>query len=398
MNHLGIGERIRAERERGGRTQVAVAGLCGITVDYLSQIERGLRVPSLEVLASVARELGVPIASLLGESQKAAPPAVSIDDAVARALLGVPPRGSGAVLSAAQLRDRVEAVWRMWQSSPHRFSEAATVLPALIAEVEAARRACQSPTVGERERRDVLRCAADLYGLLRSYCRRTGRSDLSVMVADRALRAAEEADCPVRIAAAHWNLGHVLLGDGRAEEAEHVARQGADRLSAVTQSHDVVAMRGALELVVALGQTGTRQWWRARRHLEERAAPLALRSGEHNVMWTVFGPTNVLLHQLSLEMEAGETSEALRIADHVDTSNVPSRERRFTFGLHIARCYAMRREDTAVLLHLLDLEQVAPEDLSRSPVARDLVEQLVARSRPTYRPQAVGLAERMGLL
>lgn len=35
-------------------------------------------------------------------------------------------------------------------------------------------------------------------------------------------------------------------------------------------------------------------------------------------MWTVFGPVNVALHAMSLEMETdGEAAEALRLADDV---------------------------------------------------------------------------------
>ncbi len=218
------------------------------------------------------------------------------------------------------------------------------------------------------------------------------------MVADRALRMAEDADDPVRIAAAHWNLGHVLLGDGQPDNAEHVARQGMDRLPTAPASRDALAMRGALELVVVLAQIRRKQWWKARESLTARVGPLAAQVGDGNTMWTVFGPTNVGLHHLSLEMEAGETTEALRIADQVDTSGLPSRERRFTFGLDIARCYDLRREDTAVLLHLIDLEQTAPEDLTRSPEARDMIQRLVRRVRPTYRAQAVALAERAGVV
>ncbi|MER6847707.1 hypothetical protein AB0A81_21250 [Streptomyces flaveolus] len=35
--------------------------------------------------------------------------------------------------------------------------------------------------------------------------------DLATIAADRAQRAAEDADDPLRIAAAQWNLGHVLV-------------------------------------------------------------------------------------------------------------------------------------------------------------------------------------------
>ncbi|MDH6699560.1 helix-turn-helix transcriptional regulator [Streptomyces sp. MAA16] len=50
---LLIGDRIRLYR--GGRRQDAVAGLVGISPDYLSQIERGLKVPSLPILHSPAQ-------------------------------------------------------------------------------------------------------------------------------------------------------------------------------------------------------------------------------------------------------------------------------------------------------------------------------------------------------
>ncbi|NEB56989.1 helix-turn-helix transcriptional regulator [Streptomyces griseus] len=42
----------------GRRAQAAVAGLCGISTDYLSQIERGRKTPSVDVLARLAAELG----------------------------------------------------------------------------------------------------------------------------------------------------------------------------------------------------------------------------------------------------------------------------------------------------------------------------------------------------
>lgn len=52
----------------------------------------------------------------------------------------------------------------------------------------------------------------------------------------------------------------------------------------------------------------------------------------------------------------------------------------------------------AVLVHLLELEQLAPEDLERSPLAQKLVASLVRQARPTYRRQVVALAERLQLL
>lgn len=45
-----IGDRIRFHRQAQRKTQAVVAGLAGISEDYLSQIERGLKTPTLGLL------------------------------------------------------------------------------------------------------------------------------------------------------------------------------------------------------------------------------------------------------------------------------------------------------------------------------------------------------------
>ena len=51
-----IGERLRFYRMAKGKTQAVVAGLAGVTEDYLSQIERGLKTPTLAAGASVLED------------------------------------------------------------------------------------------------------------------------------------------------------------------------------------------------------------------------------------------------------------------------------------------------------------------------------------------------------
>ncbi|MEV3927208.1 helix-turn-helix domain-containing protein [Actinomadura coerulea] len=398
-----MGQKVKYyRRKNGNRTQAAIAGLCGITERYLQQIEAGQRVPSADVLARLAAELGVPIAALLTEEPVEEPGApVTAAPAIARALMGYGPPRSSAAMRPAQLREQVEKAWSTWQSSKDRFTEAASVLPGLIGDVEHAVRVHREGS-DAGARREVLRVAADLYGLLRSYCRRAGRLDLSLMVADRAIRAAEDADDPVRIAAAQWNLGHVLLSHNEpeaVEEAKDVALYAVDQLRKTPATAETQAVEGALELVAVVSDARRRRWWAARERLEQRAAPLASRVGEgSNVQWTVFGPTNVHMHAMSIEMLAGEASEGLRLADKIDTSRLPSRERQFTFGLEMARCHDLRREDAAVLIRLFDLKELAPEDLARSPLARDMILDLQKRVRPTFRRQVNELAERLQLV
>jgi transcriptional regulator with XRE-family HTH domain len=60
-----LGNRIRGLRVEAGMTQEQVAWSAGLNKAYMSQLERGLRLPSLPVLARIAVELGLDTADLV---------------------------------------------------------------------------------------------------------------------------------------------------------------------------------------------------------------------------------------------------------------------------------------------------------------------------------------------
>src|SRR5205807_5734624 len=126
------------------------------------------------------------------------------------------------------------------------------------------------------------------------------------------------------------------------------------------ENRDAMAMAGALWLVSVVAAVRNNDPWTARDRLREKALPIARRTGDANVLWTVFGPTNVALHSVSGEMEMGEAGEALRLADDIDISATPSLERKTTFALEVARCYEQRRDDPGVFLHLVNAEASGP--------------------------------------
>ncbi|HEY6313379.1 MAG TPA: helix-turn-helix transcriptional regulator [Streptosporangiaceae bacterium] len=395
---IRIGERLRFYRQAKGKTQAVVAGLAGVTEDYLSQIERGLKTPTIMLLHRFSKILGVRVSELLGESATEHDEAVHpVGYAVQRALTSYP-SVSGS-LDLADLRGRVDAAWSIWQGSPHRFTEASQLLPDLITDIQAAQRGLGTSASAD-ERREAQRISADLYFLLRTFTKRIGRTDLSLLVADRGVLAAEAADDPVRIAAAKWNLGHILLAQGQPDGAEDVAIRAVEVLERDTADGDLdaVAMAGALWLVSVVAAVRNDDPWTARDRIREKAWPAARMAGDANVMWTVFGPTNVKLHALSVEMEMGEAGEALRLADDIDMSDTPSLERKTTFALEVARCYEQRRDDPGVFLHLVSAEASGPEDMRYNTLARDLVHGLLKRARPTYAPQVRELARRIDLL
>ncbi|MBL8587721.1 MAG: cupin domain-containing protein [Methylobacteriaceae bacterium] len=59
-----VGARVRALRRARGVKLDELARQMGVSIGYLSQIERGLSSPSLRVLVSLTQTLGAPIASL----------------------------------------------------------------------------------------------------------------------------------------------------------------------------------------------------------------------------------------------------------------------------------------------------------------------------------------------
>jgi len=393
-----IGERLRFYRQAKGKTQAVVAGLAGVTEDYLSQIERGLKTPTLPLVHRFSKILGVRVSELLGESATEHDERVHpVGYAVQRALMSY--AGTADEPDLENLRGRVNAAWSTWQGSPHRYTEVSEVLPDLIIDVQAAQRGLARSSSAD-EQREAQRVSADLFFLLRTFTKRIGRTDLSLLVADRGVLAADAADDPVRMAAAKWNLGHILLAQGETDGAEEVAMTAIEDLHHDTSDDDVdaVGMAGALWLVSAVAAVRNNDPWTARDRLREKALPAAQVTGDTNVMWTVFGPTNVGLHAVSVEMEMGEAGEALRLADDIDISRSPSLERKTTFALEVARCYEQKRDDPGVFLHLVNAETSGPEDMRYNTLARDLVHGLLKRARPTYAAQVRALAERIDLL
>lgn len=385
-----IGTRIRLHRERTGRTQAVVAGLSGISADYLGQIERGRKTPSANVLRSLAVALAVPVGALLGDGRTPAKATDSADgDQLASALVTV-----GTPVPLGELVARIDNAWAVWLTSAQRYSRLLPLLPSLIRDTEATQRNLRY----EPEYRRASAAASDLYALLRTVTRRIGRTDLSFLVADRCLRAAEDADDPLRLAVARWNVGHTLLMSREYEAAvELVETASAGVLSDTGALPEAVSIAGALHLVAAVAEARAGRVWDSRERLTE-AGRYAARSGAvGNVGNTMFSAVNVELHRISIELEAGDATEALRIADRLADAECPSVERRFTFAIDSARAYALRREETGSLLHLLEAERMAAEDLGHDPHVHELVRQLLRSPRSAHRKQAAALAVRRNI-
>jgi Helix-turn-helix. len=96
-----LGEWIRAQRELQDLSMRQMATMAGISNPYLSQIERGLRAPSEQVLEAIATSLQTS-ADVLREDAGVKPPEEEGESAVVEAIK------SDRHLSAAQRRAMLE--------------------------------------------------------------------------------------------------------------------------------------------------------------------------------------------------------------------------------------------------------------------------------------------------
>ncbi|EPH02925.1 hypothetical protein HMPREF1531_02241 [Propionibacterium sp. oral taxon 192 str. F0372] len=62
-----LGEVLRAERMRQGRTLREVSLAARVSLGYLSEIERGHKEASSELLHAISDALGVPLSAIYGE-------------------------------------------------------------------------------------------------------------------------------------------------------------------------------------------------------------------------------------------------------------------------------------------------------------------------------------------
>ncbi len=65
-----VGQELHRERRARGERLVDVAGRAGVSVQYLSEVERGLKDPSSEMLHAITGALGLTVRELAGRVQR----------------------------------------------------------------------------------------------------------------------------------------------------------------------------------------------------------------------------------------------------------------------------------------------------------------------------------------
>jgi hypothetical protein len=240
---------------------------------------------------------------------------------------------------------------------------------------------------------------ADAYHLAQHAMVNAAEPELLWLVVERGMTAAQIADEPLALAGAAWTVGMMLRAGGRMDEAHALVREATELLEPRLPDapDEWLGMYGALHLHAA--QTAARAgrdgeawaYWDRAEHAARR-----LPTGYAHA-WTVFGQANTDLVGVSLTVDLWRSREALRRAEAIEPSTIPSRERRGRLYVEMARGYHAADERIAATRLLLAACDEGIDAVRYSPAGRAMVDDLQERPPRVIREDVRILAARLGL-
>lgn len=383
-----VGARARMVRRRRGLSLEVVAGLAGISKQYLSALERGQRGFNRRgLLDDLAAALCCSVADLTGQ------PYLPPDRATADAMIIVP--GIELAVHDCTLDDvpdiparpLAELVRLARHANAHcdetRYALAGPDFGAVLSELHV-----RAATGDSDTRRTALAALVEACIAASGIVRALGHGALAVALARRGYEAARQLDSPALMGFASMQRAGSLIRLGARHRAVAVL---SDALVTVEAADPTGADNGPAQaagmLHLTSAQLSSREGRRgdADAHLAQ-AAELARATGECNDLNYHFGSANVAAWSVSIGVELGRGPDA---AERV-TAEVPrlvgvlaSADRRSGLHLDIARGWAQAGgdRDAEAIRYLDAADRIAPTRTRNDPIARELVRTLDQRAR-----------------
>lgn len=347
---LTFAQRLRALRERSGKTRAVLGGLVGRSGEWVKALETGrLLTPRLPMLLRLAEVLDVDdLAELTGEQSL---PVATITKAgheatpaVAEALRA-PARRVDQPPDLTALSAKVDQGWQLWHRSDRERTTIAALLPDLLGEARTAVRHRGA------ERRRALVELTRVYHLVQLFMAFQPSEQLVWLAADRAMQAAQDADDPEAMATAAWYYSHVYRSSGQHDAAEQVAREGLAELDPAAGVEQLVRW-GQLHLAVALANAAAGKDGVARRHWDDASRAADRLGAGYAHPWLMFGRAAVDAYAVQIEADLFQLGAAARLVERYEHQALPSRTRRASYLIQAARAHFMKREQVATV-HLL---------------------------------------------
>jgi hypothetical protein len=279
-------------------------------------------------------------------------------------------------LSLRKLRSRVDTATT--QSLLSTFHTLGTTLPALIGHSEA----LAVSNAARRDPRRALAALSDTYALVGWTAIKAGRVGTARLAAERSVQAAEEADDPVRAAAAVRCLAEVEMSAGHYELAVTTALLATTRLTAVPPEQ-ATSIRGAALLSAAAAAARGRDAHVA--HACQRAAESCATGmvAENYALATVFGPTNLAIHEVAIRVDLDDPRGAAQHVPHLGLDRLPKilAERHGRALIDVARVRVELGDNDSGLATLLEAEEHAPDEVRAHRHTRTLLRRLAPHER-----------------
>lgn len=285
---------------------------------------------------------------------------------------------------------QVAELHRAYQAA--RYAEVRRVLPSVTETVDEL-----VPEQTAKTSRNVLEVQCNLHIAAAKLEMKAGNHATAWAAAEEARTVAEAAEDTFGQAAAAYQRACALMRAGDIDNAEQVAASTAD--SVKSRDPHSLTWRGALTLISAIIAARRNDGTEATHRLDH-AEELAWRLGaDYNIGWTAFGPTNVMIHRVSVAVSLEDPYAALERADELDITRMPVglRGRQAQFHLDNAWAHTQLGEAPEAVIHLLDTERVAPELVRANPDVHRLLQQLLTRERRYRVPGLHGLVQRAGV-
>jgi hypothetical protein len=283
-------------------------------------------------------------------------------------------------------------VMRAYQAS--RYGQMLRRLPELLVQAQIAAREHSGDDRRTADRMLALtdQSAAMILSML-------GKGDLAWIASQHGLVAAERSEDPTVIGSLLRSIIHSLLSDGRIDDARDMTWRAAVYMRSVLDRADprMVSVYGTLLLPGAVAAARCKDRKTAGEYLSEAndMAQLVVRDANH--LWTAFGPTNVKLHDVTVAMSLGDVQIAVDLIPFIDTHGLPA-ERRVRHSIEVASAYCARNRVSDAVKELLMAERVAPEQIHRHVMSRQLVLRLHATASGRRDRRLAELAHRMKII
>jgi transcriptional regulator with XRE-family HTH domain len=408
MDELPIGRRVAYWRGRRKMSQQVFADRLGKSKSWVDKVERGVRrLDKFSVVYEIADVLQVDVQLLLGREPERRSDSINCIDQVEveeiRAALERYDQISALFTAPSEppsLEQMRKAVNHAWQTDQHaKRGMLARALPKLLRDAQAA----DSAYAASDDALNAAHLLAQVYQLASSTLRKLGEHQLSWLAADRSIAVAQRAGDPLLTGIATYRVALSLLALGRSRPALEVNVNIANRLAPGTAAapatperlsvYGMMLLQGAFA-AARIGDTASVRDLLA--GADEAARALG---GDHNYYWTSFGPTNVQLHRAACAVELGEGKLAIETHEQIDRYGFGALlpERRAHHFLDIARGYAQVGNVEGASEMLLEGDRLAPSEIRCRPIAREVLSDVLRRSRGTPPPPIAELAENMGV-